>query len=219
MLLIKNKIFTISLILFILLCGFREQSWISVVDLCVFAQAILLSISLVWLKFWYFITNIGSGGFVYVLAGFLAISYLWKNKSFLDFSIIALTIVLFLMPSLFKEIYHLPRPVCLAPFYPELLSYTFPSGHAFNGVVLFYFIPRLYHLAFYDDDNYSQLMRFCLSPWISVPGITLIAMSRVFLGVHWLSDVIGGVLLGLTTCSLSLYLLRLPNKRPATSDY
>ncbi|MBU0505076.1 MAG: phosphatase PAP2 family protein [bacterium] len=206
--LITNKTFSLSLIIFAILCLLREQSWVDTLDLLIFGEAILLSVSITWLKFWYFITNIGSGGFVYILAGFLAISYLWKEKSFLAFIIIALTIVLFLAPPLFKLIYHLPRPVCLAPFYPELASYTFPSGHAFNGVVLFYFIPRLYHLAFYEDENYSQLMTFCLSPWIAAPGITLIALSRVFLGMHWFSDIIGGVLLGLTICSFSIFLMR-----------
>lgn len=59
---------------------------------------------------------------------------------------------------------------------------SFPSGHAFGAAVTF---PLM---------GYLSGRRF-----LAIAGLILallIGLSRVFLGVHWLSDVIGGWLLG-----------------------
>ena len=69
-------------------------------------------------------------------------------------------------------------------------GYSFPSGHATAAMVAYvtlaFVLTRPAHLA-----------RYRPVAWIAGIGVAVvIAASRVYLGVHWLSDVVGGALLG-----------------------
>jgi undecaprenyl-diphosphatase len=86
----------------------------------------------------------------------------------------------------------LPDPVAHAP------GYSFPSGHAMTAttsfavflLVLLPLVPR-------------QLRRLCWSfAGVSVVGV---GFTRVALGVHWCSDVIGGWLLGLAVVAATAW--------------
>jgi len=88
---------------------------------------------------------------------------------------------------------HIPRPD------PELYSgasaYSFPSAHSTLAMVLYGFIAIII--------GRELGARWRLHVYI-ITGIviTLIAFSRLYLGAHWLSDVTGGLTLGLIWISL-----------------
>jgi undecaprenyl-diphosphatase len=90
----------------------------------------------------------------------------------------------------------LPDPVAHAP------GYSFPSGHAMTAttsfavflLVLLPLVPRRAH-------------RVCLL--VSVLAVVGVGFTRVALGVHWCSDVIGGWLLGLTVVAATTWAFRL----------
>ncbi|UJF15838.1 phosphatase PAP2 family protein [Jeotgalibaca sp. MA1X17-3] len=72
-------------------------------------------------------------------------------------------------------------------------GYTFPSGHSMGSVIIFGgFLFLVLHL--YKD---LKMKRF----WISCIFllVLLIGLSRIYLGVHFASDVIGGYSLGAST--------------------
>ena len=86
---------------------------------------------------------------------------------------------------LLKEFIDRPRP--------GIASNTglgFPSGHTANTVLLFgllfYLLPRLV-----NKPGLVKALRV-----IIVLHISLVAVSRVYLIEHWISDVLGGILLG-----------------------
>ena len=90
-----------------------------------------------------------------------------------------------------KRVIHRPRPPgALAFLHGE--SFSFPSGHAMGSVVGYGMLAYL-------------LVRFWATRWkarTSVPTITIlvvlaIGLSRLYLGVHYFSDVIGGYAVGL----------------------
>ena len=79
------------------------------------------------------------------------------------------------------------RPALLDPV-SRAAGYSFPSGHALNatlaaGILLLVFLP------------YVKRMRWLL--WAGALALPLLTgLSRAALGVHWISDVIGGWVLG-----------------------
>lgn len=90
----------------------------------------------------------------------------------------------------------LPNPVAHAP------GYSFPSGHAMTAttsfaiflLVLLPVVPRAAH-------------RLCWT--VAVLAVVGVGFTRVALGVHWCSDVIGGWLLGLVVVAATTWAFRL----------
>ncbi len=73
---------------------------------------------------------------------------------------------------------------------PGLGPYSFPSGHTLRAVVLFGFLAVI-------------IARSMRERWRWLPYglaglmIILVALSRLYLGVHWLSDILGSITLGM----------------------
>ena len=82
-----------------------------------------------------------------------------------------------------------PRP-SVVPHLVEVTSASFPSGHAMNSTIVYLTLAAL--LARQMPDRRSQI-------YIGSVGIALalvIGASRVYLGVHYPTDVVGGWLAG-----------------------
>lgn len=85
-----------------------------------------------------------------------------------------------------KYAFHRPRP---EPFFvPVPHTYSFPSGHALFSVCFYGVLAGL--LA---DRINSLLLRICI--WtVAVVLVIAIGLSRIYLGVHYPTDVLGGYL-------------------------
>lgn len=92
-----------------------------------------------------------------------------------------------LLPNLLKLLFSLPRPM-LVMLPPD--SWAFPSGHAFSAVLVWGFLLVL--LNRYGSDILMGMAR----PFLLILMLFTLA-SRPYLGVHWVSDVLAGGLLGL----------------------
>lgn len=89
---------------------------------------------------------------------------------------------------LFKHLYFSPRP---NPLLTNVSSSSFPSGHTAFSATFYGFFAILI-----AQDLPSNLKR---TPLLSALVITgFVAFSRLYLGAHWLSDVVTSLLLGLT---------------------
>ncbi|WP_162428495.1 phosphatase PAP2 family protein [Pontibacter pudoricolor] len=80
------------------------------------------------------------------------------------------------------------RPADVA--YYQVEHYSFPSGHATTAMALFgllaYFI--------YRHNRDKPYRKFIV--WAAAILILLVGFSRIYLGVHFLSDVLAGFILG-----------------------
>ena len=130
-----------------------------------------------WLtSFFKFITFFGNEEF-YILVLPLLFWFWDKDK--------ALKLMLILLPSLLlnaylKELFHTARPIGVALI--EQDGFAFPSGHA-QGTATLWLMMAL-------------LVRKKWMTIIAIAMLILVPLSRLYLGVHWPIDVLGGLAIG-----------------------
>lgn len=137
-------------------------------------------------KIFLIITNLGSP---YVLILLTLLSFLLKNKK-LSFIITANLGLITIINQVLKFIVKRPRPSDL--FLIVETGYSFPSGHSM--VSLSFYGLLIYFIYKYFKNKKLKIFLITLLSLI----IVLIGVSRVYLGVHFVSDVISGFLLSLS---------------------
>ncbi len=142
-----------------------------------------------WLnKIMLVITQIVSPLNLFILSLILFIFLLFKKKWYNSLLLICSLIGGLLLEVLVKLIIHRARP---ENAYITVGGYSFPSGHATMSVIFFSLL-----LYSFKDDIKRGIARntFILT---NIILFVLIGFSRVYLNVHWLSDVIAGFAIGL----------------------
>lgn len=106
---------------------------------------------------------------------------------------ICLTLLSGVITAVLKIWFNRPRPTAdMVRVIEEVKRQSFPSGHVFFYVVFFGFLTLLmYHLK--SLHRIFRLVATCTSFFL----IFTIPISRVYLGAHWFTDVLGGFLLGM----------------------
>lgn len=104
---------------------------------------------------------------------------------------------------LVKDLVQRPRPLPeLVNVYASLSSYSFPSGHVMFYIGFFGFI------GFLACSILKPSLKRTLLLVLTGGLIVLIGVSRIYLGEHWASDVLGSYLLGslVLVASITIYL-------------
>jgi len=139
-----------------------------------------IMIFITYLGNWQVIVGLGAVTFV--------ILWLLKKKREAGFFAIAL-IIGEIIKELLKLIFHRARPDTSLALIQET-GYSFPSGHAFMSVI---FYGMICYFIYQMCNNKWQKIILLITTTIL---IFLIGYSRIYLGVHWISDVLGGWLSG-----------------------
>lgn len=141
--------------------------------------------SVPWLdKVMELITLTGSQGAV-VLAGGSAIwLWHWRQQRFEALTLVIAVAGSVILNTLLKQWFARPRPAVFPPVTIEH-SFSFPSGHTMTSVAFYGLLAIL-------------LWRAHHRGWaiLSCVWVLAVALSRVYLGVHYPSDVIGSLALG-----------------------
>ena len=153
-----------------------------------------------------FVTELGDGAVISLVAVAVLAWFMWRKNwraagywaAAIGFGQIAATMI--------KLVLQRPRP--LAGLYDGLSTYAFPSGHATMSMVAYGFLAAL--LA----GQFARPRRWIVYA-VAALLICGISASRLYLGAHWLSDVIGGLSLGLAwVCLLAIAYYRHPASAP-----
>lgn len=98
-------------------------------------------------------------------------------------------VIIFILNQALKMVFNRPRPVENRLI--EASGYSFPSGHSMISMA---FYGLLIYLAYKNIKNKELKYAICIGLTLL---IVLIGISRIYLGVHYASDVAGGFLLSI----------------------
>ncbi|MEZ4656155.1 MAG: phosphatase PAP2 family protein [Caldilineaceae bacterium] len=130
------------------------------------------------------VTDIGSPG-VFVIAPAIAL-WLWRRqRPRAAVTLLVSGLGAALLSSALKVLFARPRPAVFPPLIAET-SYSFPSGHALNAIAFYGFIAYLL---------WQQRQR----GWAVAASFFALSIcfSRIYLGVHYPSDIVGAISIGL----------------------
>ena len=134
-----------------------------------------------------FITNFGGAIFLITLT--IVLLVLIKNKK-IGISIFSNLVIVTILKQLLKAILQRPRPTEYRIV--EETGYSFPSGHSMVSMAFYGYL--IYLIYKYVKNKYIK--------WISIVLLSIlvcsIGISRIYLGVHYTSDVLGGFLISMS---------------------
>ena len=140
-----------------------------------------------FLSFFKAITFLGSTFFISIIVIFSGIFFLFRGRFHKAHIMLLAGIFSGIASTLAKYLIKRPRPdIWALTSVPD--SYSFPSGHALITLVVFGMIS--YFLA----EHYPKPKRIIYSSCLVL--LFLVGLSRVYLGIHWPSDVLGGWIIG-----------------------
>jgi undecaprenyl-diphosphatase len=153
------------------------------------------------------ITDLGSPVGVALLVVAMAI-WCWRQRErVLAIGVVTICAGEALLDLVLKTVIHRNRPEFGAPFLHGH-SFSFPSGHAFGSIVVYGLLAYLLIVFFRPARNTRALIYAVVAPLVLAIGI-----SRIYLGVHYPSDVIGGFAAGIAWLSICLTGIRLARER------
>ena len=134
-----------------------------------------------------FITNFG-GAIILIGLAFTLFIFI-KNKK-IGVSIISNLAIITVLNQLLKRIVQRPRPTEFRIV--EESGYSFPSGHSMVSMAFYGYLINLIYK--YVKNKYLK--------WISIILLSIlicsIGISRIYLGVHYTSDVLGGFFISIS---------------------
>ena len=133
-----------------------------------------------------FITRMGDSGIVWILISFGLMLFTKDQRKTGVLMLIALIVAMAFSEGILKVLFERPRPYIEYESLRALISptsFSFPSGHTTSSFTAFFILNNKL-----KGINYK---------WAFLILALLISFSRMYLMVHYLTDILGGVVAGL----------------------
>src|SRR6185436_8200361 len=143
------------------------------------------------------VTAMGSTAVVSSIAGLFGIYLISRRRFYWLAAIMSTVFGGMLLNKLLKYAFHRQRPFFTDPLL-TLTSYSFPSGHTMMATTL-YAVLAIFFLSRTKDIRARVLIIFA-----AVVMILLVGFSRIYLGAHYLTDVLGAMAEAIAWLSLCL---------------
>jgi membrane-associated phospholipid phosphatase len=195
------------------------------------AIAFLLSVFLVWLVFFSDRNNFDEKIFLFIgphisegrTRLMLVISFLGNHQFLIPANLLLIAIFIItkkkweaihvvtvslsslVIMSLLKNLFRRHRPD--HPLVPGISNFSFPSGHAFMSAAFYGLL--IWWAATYINNKWQRGITIILLMIL----ILLIGFSRIYLRVHYASDVIAGLCIGYVCLSISLAIIERVQKK------
>lgn len=154
------------------------------------------NINPLFLRIMRFISFIGSAYFIIpVMTLVVAYNHI-KNKSYESKLLLISTAGSWIFNYLLKQIFQRTRP--LEYFLVEQGGYSYPSGHTMMATTFYFTVA--YILTRKTKDKKKKTSFYIMA----TIAILVMGFSRVYLGVHWPTDIIGGFTMGYIFYNLSV---------------
>lgn len=152
-----------------------------------------------------FITYLGNWRIVFLGAFFICLILLlrkrWYHLSTFVISVGGGEVLVWII----KHLVERPRPPLVNALTPET-SFSFPSGHGF--VALSFYGLLSYYLFHISKNKFQKL----LSILFGITIVLLIGISRIYLGVHWPTDVLASFAVGSAWLTTLITLIEIKKK-------
>lgn len=143
------------------------------------------------------ITSLGTGLVVMVIVAISALFLVATQHRFSAFLLLVASGGGIVLNAILKSSFDRERPR-LFDWLTEPSSSSFPSGHAMSSAIVYFTVAYL--IARLERRRWMR----ALTITISLLLVLLISVSRLYLGVHYPSDVIAGVIIGLAWAGFCL---------------
>lgn len=131
------------------------------------------------------ITALGNGGFIWIVIGVCLLTTKKYRKTGI-FVLVGLLVGLIIGNGIVKNVVARPRPCWINPDFPLLIpcptDFSFPSGHTQSSMIA------------------ATILTMENKKWgyVVIPLAVLISLSRLYLYVHFPTDVLAGAIMGIT---------------------
>lgn len=154
-------------------------------------------------SFYKIITFLGSTEFIIFLCVFFLILFIILKKKNTGLVITSVLVISTIVNNLIKILISRERPEVFA--FVEEHSFSYPSGHTMASVsmcgILIYIVLK---------SNMNKKLKLGLSIFLGIIPI-LVALSRVYLGAHFISDVIGAIIMSTILLLVETYYIEKKN--------
>ena len=139
-------------------------------------------------RFILFITFLGNGYFLVPANILLLLFFIYKKNKWWAIRVALISLSSVGLMTLLKILFHRHRPA--APLVDGITNFSFPSGHAFMSVATYGLLAYWFANTIKQGWWRRTLIIFCFLL------ILLISFTRIYLRVHYTTDIIAGLTLG-----------------------